>query len=464
MSHPRRSVHGMDTTSTAVLEDGPTSLAAGVDLLAELDQLATQRERLVLQVVAVLARVNRAGVVEAIEGLPVDTLLAVRHGWTRAERAMLLDAGDVLASMPATLAWWQQGVVSWSVVRDVVCRVRSLGREGRQLVDARLHASKDLLADMDPDRIAWAVEDAVEEVRGLSEKQEQERLAEQQSYLHFQLDVFGGSKVSGYFDALDTTVVTNALDHRAARTETTDEGHKGCERRQAMPQPAWKKRQTRAKRRAAALIDLARDELAGRDADGRVVPAKPLLVVHVPLDGITETASGLLECAVPHALPTISAALLEILSEDADVRAVLFDGARPLAVSQKVNATTLPDDTRLAVQARDLGARDPGGTTPVPLSHVHHLRPGRHHPDQLVCASPRGHLRTIHRHGWSGRVIDDGVVEWTRGYAVIRTRPWHTRLAQPDSDEPGPDEPDRRRRHPSRLGPCGRNPPPPLDN
>ena len=456
------------------------TLAEGVDLLAWLNDLAGQRERLVLDVVTVLADINRAGVVEAIEGLPVDTLLAVRHGWNRAERAILLDAGDVLAVMPATLAWWRQGVISWSVVRDIVAQVRSLGRDGRQLVDARLHASRDLLADMDPDRIAWAVEDAVTEVRGLKEKEQQERLAEQDSYLHFQLDMFGGSRVSGYLDAVDTTIVTNALDHRAnqagsatddgtddgsaespsnADGPTTDEGPSGRgpsggpapqgpsagptpgpgddhDHGGDDPEPRWKRRRTRAKRRAGSLVDLARDGLAGRDDDGNVIPAKPTMVVHVPLDGITETASGLLECAVLNSLPTISSSLLEILAKDADVRAVLFDGARPLAVSKKANANDVPEDTKLAVKARDLGARDPAGRTPAPLSHIHHLKPGRHHPDEMVCASPTGHLRIIHRHGWTGTVLPDGVVEWTRQGQTIRTRPWHTRLRQAPADPP----------------------------
>ncbi len=285
--------------------------------------------------------------------------------------------------------------------------------------------------------------------------------------------------MSGYLDAVDTTIVTNALDHRANQTDnangqgpadadgptddegpgSTDPGPSGGptppgpsagptpgpsngdgDSDSDDPEPLWKRRRTRAKRRAGSLVDLAKDQLAGRDHDGNVVPAKPTMVVHLPLDGITETASGLLECAVPNSLPTISSSLLEILAKDADVRAVLFDGARPLAVSKKVNAKDVPEDTKLAVKARDLGARDPAGRTPAPLSHIHHLKPGRHHPDEMVCASPTGHLRIIHRHGWTGTVLPDGVVEWTRGHgptqATIRTRPWHTRLREAPADPP----------------------------
>ncbi len=410
------------------------TLAEGVDLIAELDRLARQREQQVLQIVTALAKVSRAGVVEAVEGLPIDTLLAVRHGWSRAEVAMMLDAGDVLAAMPATLTLWQQATLSWSVVRDIIAQVRRLGRDGRQTVDARLDASRALLVDMDPDRISWAVTQAVEEFLGLTAKERQEQAAARQSFLHLQLDVFGGARLAGYLNPLDAATVTNGLDHHANQ-QTTDtaqdeqgEGKKPTDRRA--------RRRSRAQRRAQALVAVAAEQLNGRRADGTTIPARPLMVIHVPLDRITTTASGLLEVAVPGSLPTLSATLTDTLSRDADIRAVVFDGARPLAVSHKIHADTVPADTALAVRARDLGARDPAGRTPTAQSHIHHLTPGLHHPDRLVCLSPRGHLRTIHRHGWHGTIHPDGTVEWTRQHTTIRTRPWHTTL-KPADPPPG---------------------------
>ena len=408
------------------------TLAEGVDLIAELDRLARQREQLVLQVVTALAKVSRAGVVEAVEGLPIDTLLAVRHGWSRAEVAMMLDAGDVLAAMPATLTLWQQATLSWSVVRDIIAQVRRLGRHGRQTVDARLDASRELLVDMDPDRISWAVTQAVEEFLGLTAKERQEQAAARQSFLHLQLDVFGGARLAGYLNPLDAATVTNGLDHHANQQTNPQAEQPQSER----PQGRRTRRRSRAQRRAQALVAIAAEQLNGRRTDGSTIPARPLMVVHVPLDRITTTASGLLEVAVPGSLPTLSATLTDTLSRDADIRAVLFDGARPLAVSHKIHAATVPSDTALAVRARDLGARDPAGRTPTPLSHIHHLTPGLHHPDRLVCLSPRGHLRTIHRHGWHGTIEPDGTVEWTRQDTTTRTRPWHTTL-KPADPPPG---------------------------
>ncbi|MDP8929191.1 MAG: hypothetical protein M3O70_11630 [Actinomycetota bacterium] len=45
------------------------------------------------------------------------------------------------------------------------------------------------------------------------------------------------------------------------------------------------------------------------------------------------------------------------------MRVVLFDGARPLAVSSKTRAAQIPAEVRLAVEARDRGCR---------LSRLHH--------------------------------------------------------------------------------------------
>ncbi|MEO2109047.1 MAG: hypothetical protein ABGZ36_25870, partial [Actinomycetota bacterium] len=69
---------------------GPPSLADGAVLMADLARAVEVRERAVRQLVFALAEVNRAGVVESLEGLPLDVQLAVAHGWTAAEQAMLL--------------------------------------------------------------------------------------------------------------------------------------------------------------------------------------------------------------------------------------------------------------------------------------------------------------------------------------------------------------------------------------
>ncbi len=170
----------------ALVDDGsaaPATLAGGTVLLEALGAAAEAREAAVRDLVLALGEVVRAGVTERLEGLPVDVVLRVRQRWTDAEVAMLCDAADVLAAMPATRQWWAEGVLTWSMVRDVVAAVRPLGRDGRAAVDARLAASGDRLHEMSPSQVAWAVTDAVDEVRGPAEVRQRERAAREGSFL-----------------------------------------------------------------------------------------------------------------------------------------------------------------------------------------------------------------------------------------------------------------------------------------
>lgn len=423
------------TADVAPAQDGPVVLAEGADLLARLAELARCREALLREVVDVLAAINRAGVAEALEGLPLDLLLETDHRWTPAERSMLLAAGEMLAVMPATRRLWKDGVLSWSLVREVVALVRPLGREGRVQVDERIDASADLLAQMGAREVVWAVADAVDAVRGAAAVERAEQAEVEQRFLHLQHDLFGGARVYGQLDAVATAVVASGLD-----AQSTADGHAD-----ETDEPGRRGR-TRAGSRADALVALCAarlDGLAGpsdaADCGHRRRAAKPLVVVHVPLDRVTTTTGGVLEVAVPNALPRLSAALVETLARDADVRAVLFDGARPLSVTAKIDAADVPADTRLAVAARDLGARDPGGSTPIPLSHVHHIRPGCHDPDELIMLSPRGHLAVLHRHGWRVGLSADGAAVWSRGGRRITRRPWGTPLRSASLAAPTPE-------------------------
>src|SRR5687768_2867943 len=80
----------------------PLSLADGAALLGRLAEVAARRHAAEVEMVAVVDELRRAGVVEALEGLPLDLYLAVEHHLTAGERWMLLTAGEVLAGMPAT--------------------------------------------------------------------------------------------------------------------------------------------------------------------------------------------------------------------------------------------------------------------------------------------------------------------------------------------------------------------------
>ncbi|HUG84182.1 MAG TPA: hypothetical protein VMM13_06435, partial [Euzebya sp.] len=353
--------------------DGPPTVAEGVDLLDAFTAAATARHDAEVAVVDTLGRLVRAGVIESIEALPVDVHLAVTHHFTTAERAMLLDAADILQSMPATKALWRARTISWSQVRALVGQVRRYGREVRVALDHRIGASADVVELLDADRFEWTIAEAIADILGPEPTERDEQAASDESFVSIQLGLFGRSRIYGELDPIDTAIVVNGLDSRAAADDAdatagddhrdgTDAGTAGTAASTRQTRRA--RRRTRAKRRAKALVGLLADSLAGRRRDGRTVAAKPLFVVHVPLDRITQTASGLLEVAAPGWLPTLSGRLTDALAADADLRAVMFDGARPLMVTRKLTAQQIPADTRLACAARDLGARDPGGRTP----------------------------------------------------------------------------------------------------
>ena len=417
--------------------DGPPTVAEGVDLLDAFTAAATARHDAEVAVVDTLGRLARAGVIETLEALPIEVHLAVAHSFTAAERTMLLDAADVLSVMPATMQLWRARAISWSQVRALVAQVRRYGRDVRIELDRRISASAGVVELLDADRFEWTIADAIADIIGPDITEKDEAAAAEESFLSVQLGLFGRSRIYGELDAVDTAVVLNGLDSRAA-TAADDTDARSDEGSDAVSVPRTRaaRRRSRAKRRAKALVGLLADSLAGRRRNGRTIPAKPLFVVHIPLDRITATASGLLEITVPGWLPTLSGRLTDVLAPDADIKAVIFDGARALMVTKKLRANAIPADTRLACAARDLGARDPNGRTPIPLSDLHHLNSDRrHNPDEMAHVSPSGHHRVIHRHGWTGQIDPaTGQLIWTqpRTGRSITTLPWGTTLHRPE--------------------------------
>jgi predicted ABC-type ATPase len=418
-----------ECTSTSPADAGPASLAEGVDLLEAFSAAAAARHRAEVEVVTTLGVLMRAGVVEPLEHLPVDVYLSVRQRFTSPERHMLTDAAEMLADMPATTGLWTDGVLSWSQIRTLVTRLRRYGRPLRVQLDACLAASTELLDLVDADRFDDLVCQAIDALRTPEDVAEEEAAIAGQAYLAARASGDGTVALHGEYAAVDAATVLGAIDAQAAR----DTAQHGDRRGDGRPL-------TRAQRRARALANLCRDSLAGHTgrpvagSNGRCCrrrPASPTMVVHVPWQWITQSAAGVLEVPVPGYLPTLTATTVEALAADAEVRVVIFNGHRPLMVTEKLSAADIPDDTRLAVQARDLGARDPGGRTTVPLSDVHHLGgDGVHDPDRMAVVSPRGHHRILHRHGWSGQVDPaTGRITWTSPAGqTITTLPWSARL------------------------------------
>ncbi|MDP8928256.1 MAG: HNH endonuclease [Actinomycetota bacterium] len=407
----------MSIDTAAQLPEPPLSLAEGAGLFTELSETLTAVERGMARAVDLVGRLQRAGVVEHLEGLPLELFLALGHRLTSGDRRMLLEAARVLDRLPVTRGLFSEQRLSWGQVRGIVVRLRRLPLDDLAEIDARVEASLERIDAYSPDELVWAVERAVDELDGArrAERREQRRVAA--NFLAVQPCLDGAISLYAELDPVAGATVLNALE-AASDPPNGDVSEPG--------EPS-----SRAKQRAQGLQRICSDWLGG----GTGCPARPTLVVHVDLAQVTTTAAGLVELAAPGGLPTLTASTVERLSQDADLRAVLFDGARPLAVSAKTRAADIPGEVRLAVAARDRGCRFPASTTPLQWSDCHHIVPreanGDHHPDNLTYLARRWHL-VVHRHGWEQHLDPrTGELTITRNGRTWRSLPRGTPLSRP---------------------------------
>ncbi len=391
----------------AARPDGEVSLAEGAEMLARLSDALQRMEQATAEAVHLAGKVQRAGVVEIIEGLPLELLLALEHRMVSSDARMMLEAARLLERMPATKIFFLEGKLSWGQLRGIVARLRRMRVDDLAAIDERVEASLDLVDKYSPDELVWAVECAADEIDGAAKVERREQRQVDASFLAIQPSFDGSVRLYGELDPIAGATCLNALD-AASDPPHGEAGEPG-------------QASHRARQRARGLFRICGDWLAG--AVGRA--ARPLLTVHVDLANATPAAAGTVELAAPGVLPTLTAATVEAMTVDADLRVVLFDGARPLAVSAKTNAADIPDDVRLAVRARDRGCRFPGSTGPAPFSEVHHIKPqeagGDHHPDKLVLLIRRWH-RLVHRRDWKQHLDPE-----TGQYTISRNgRTWYS--------------------------------------
>lgn len=295
----------------------------------------------------------------------------------------------------------------------------------------------------DADHLVEAVDAAAAEVGDTRAAERREQRAPAANFLSLQLSLEG--RVRGYFDydPVNGAIVINGLDAAAPRPVATDDDEPAL----AEPDQAAAPAATRGRRYAQGLVEMAAEYLGGANsglvgADGkprRRRRARPLLVAHTQSGDVTRGDGGIIQLNVRGRLTRITAAALEILARDADIQAVIFDGARPLAVSKKLRAEQIPDDTRIAVEARDMTGRFPGSDDPI--EHLHHFRHREHGGDNgvdnLGGFSTRSHLWRIHKLGW--RVSLDpatGVITARRRNRAWRSLPRSTGLARPPDTRP----------------------------
>ena len=422
--------------------DAPT-LTQGAAAWSALHSALSERARLDARIIDLTGQVQRSGTIEAMEGMPLEMVLAQTFRLTQADRGMLLTSAEVLRDMPATRRLLSAGWLSFSQIRGIVAEAKRLTRDERAELDARIDASADMFANYDPDDAVDAVRGAAAEVRDPASVERREKALERGNFFWLQPGLFDRGKVYGELDNVALASVASAVDAMAP----ADDGR------------------TLSQRRADGLVELARHRcddptdgeptLAaddGDDADAqaandaspagrrtrhpRLHKALPDVTVLIDWREITAHAAGMLTINAPGCLPTISAALLEALVADgATVRAIITDGAQPLFVSRKINAERIPADVRAAIKARDRRDRFPGSRRAI--DHLHHAKlDGGHDLNAIVGLSNTSHRR-VHRNKWKITIDPPtGEVTFTRGDRSWTTLPPGTRLRRP----PPPDD------------------------
>ena len=424
------SLHEPDPDAPSGEGGVPVRVVAGADAdVTEFSAaLATAQEALARAMVAA-GRLAGSGVCERVEGMDLERFAGLAHGLTGRDARGVVAAGEVLRDAPVLAGLVAEGTLSASQVLAMRGSLQGLSRAQRQTVDERIGAQiteADGVAAFDPDGLVEAVERAADDCREHRSRRERDRRAQRANRVQVQQGLDGRVRLFGDYDAVAGAAIVNALDAAAgpphAAGDREDAGDGAGERRGGAAgdsaddadageaanaeTPRWVRPTARGGSLADALLEIAADYLGGSACEHacRQRPARPLVVVHVDLDQVTGHPDGRVELDLRGGLPRVSAATVEALANDGDVRAVLLDGERPLAATGKVDAARVPVATGLAVRARDRGCRFPASRDPIGHADLHHLleqaRGGGHDPDNLVCLSRRWHT-TVHERGWT---------------------------------------------------------------
>lgn len=344
--------------------DGYLTAVEAADRLRELEEAFAGRERLQAKIVGLTDQLVRSKRIEQLEGLTPELFLTLVHRQSGLDSWLLLTAVEVLGRMPVTSTLFGQGRLSWSQVCRIVSRVRHLPVDGQRHIDRRIHASRDLLDALGVEGLEAAVDKAARELEGSDHAERDEERAHTESFVHVQAKLFGGIKLYGeYDDPIEAASILNGLDtaarhaHRTAHSDgdgiPADDGADGGG---GHDEPDRWNGGTRSFWQGRGLLAMCEHTLGGPDGDdggaGHVGPqrGKPTAIVHVDVADTTTTCAGQVELNVTGGgLPSITRQRLEqILSSDHDLRVVLFDDGRPLAVSDLIHAENIPTKTRIA--------------------------------------------------------------------------------------------------------------------
>ncbi|MEX1162499.1 MAG: hypothetical protein WEB03_02860, partial [Nitriliruptor sp.] len=404
---------------------GGPALSADAEL-AGLVAALHEADRAMARAVALAGRIDgrRAA---AEEGMTVDGAVQLHTGAARSDVSMVLTAGDVLATMPATAGLFDAGVLSWGHVRALVTGLRRLDATARDALDTYLGEQADHLSAMDPERRLWALDDAIAQFSPLRAAEDRADRQVDTEFLALQGRLDGSGTGYGEFGPESFTAITGALaaEADAPRARPCAGDQHGPDE----PVPS------RAQQLAAALVRLCTRRPGDASAGGST-PVRFSVVVD--LDRITNAAAGHIATGVRGRPPRIVRRALDRLACDAALDVVVRDGADLLAAQRYAPEVTAA--TRRAVAARDGGCRFPGCTAPLRWCDVHHVRPqaaGGDHAVWNLVSLCRAHHTTVHRRGWTQHLDRDGTYRIRRRGRTWTTRPRHDQqLPPPHTDGP----------------------------
>lgn len=454
------------------------SVADAAEALSRLDDALGRARQAMAEAVDAAAMVVASGACEQLAGLTPELWLANEHRLGKAAQRDLLVAGRVLEWLPTLERLLANGQVSWGQVVAITSHCRSLAAGQLVRLDQRIADTAERWGGVDgwaPDDFVKQVTVAADEVRDTMPGSDPDRpepepvLEPGEGWLAVQPRFDGSSRYWGEADAVGTARMLQTAEAgwqaRKRRLQTEADAAAAAAGGRPGIGSGRRRRMSTARRRWAGLSEAFSTFLAGNHpgdsgddgVSGGGRRARPAVNVLVDLATATKVAGGQVDHLLDGPLPTVSAAVIEALATDADLRAVLTDGARPLAVSAKIRASKVPADVSLAVRARDRGSRFPGSSLSTLRTHEHHLvpqhpnawRPSRtdlldgadppagHHPDNLIVLGDFEHLRLVHKHGWTPRLdVATGEVWVTRDGVTYRSLPRGTRL-EPERSGPG---------------------------
>jgi hypothetical protein len=180
------------TAPTGTLADAPVvpTVAEQADRLRELDAELDAWHAATVRLVERVADVVGTGIVEQVEGLPVDHWLRLRANLIHADAAVLVTAADVLPQMPVTYGLFRRGVISWGTARNLATKLAHRSFADRRLIDAHIDATRDQwgqeLDGWSGRQLLDAVDRAVDELDDLKDLHRREDREERVSYVAVQ--------------------------------------------------------------------------------------------------------------------------------------------------------------------------------------------------------------------------------------------------------------------------------------